>query len=188
VQGTYRIFGPKQELVESFVAAPGPMGWRYFAHVHRQDDLGQDLYTVDLVTDLEWHLVRFRLATVEGWVAVATAAAGAVEVVHGSPNQEAVDVFDEGSVVWSSSPSSLLVLHRLLGPQGGTVKGLVIEPHATPVAVDLSLAIIERTSVPTASGANVAERIRVTAGGRELEALVRPDLPLSVGRWFELIA
>jgi hypothetical protein len=140
------------------------------------------------VTDLEWNLVRFRLATVDGWVALATPAAGGVEVVHGSPNQEAVHAFDEGSVVWSSSPSSLLVLHRLLGPQGGRAKGLVIEPHATPVVVELSLATIERTSVPTPPGVSNAERIRVTAGGREFEALVRPDLPLSVGGWFDLIA
>jgi hypothetical protein len=42
--------------------APGPMGWRYFAHVHPAEDPDRDEFTVDVVTDLDWKLARFRLA------------------------------------------------------------------------------------------------------------------------------
>jgi hypothetical protein len=188
VQGAYRLFGPGEELIEDFVAAPGPMGWRYFAHVHPPNDPDHDRFTVDLVTDLEWNLVRFRLAAANGWRAVATRGDPGVEVLHGTPNEERVDRFDEAVAVWSSSPSTLLVLHRLVGRVGGTAEAVRIEPGLAPVRLQVAMSIVGATSVATPGGSAEAQRVHVVEDGRGREALVRSDLPLAAQGWFDLIA
>jgi hypothetical protein len=188
VQGSYRLFGRGEELIEEFVAAPGPMGWRYFAHVHPLDDPDNDRFTVDLVTDLEWNLVRFRLAAADGWRAVATRGDPGVEVLHGTPEDERLDRFEEAVAVWSSSPSTLLVLHRLVGPVGGTVQTVRIEPGLAPDRLGVALSIKGSTSVATPGGGAEALRVRVMEDGRGREALVRSDLPLAAEGWFDLIA
>jgi hypothetical protein len=183
VQGAYRLIGGSEVLIESFVAAPGPAGWRYFAHVHPPGDPERDRFTVDLVTGLRSELVRFRLVAADGWRAVAMPADGGVEIAYGPPEDERVARVEEAVAVWSFSPSSLLVLHRLLGPGGGAVRGVRIEPSHEPAAAQLSL-----TSLGTSTDAGgEAERIRVIADGRELEARVRADLPLAADGWFELL-
>src|SRR5438067_141464 len=53
VQGGYRVWDGGRELLESFVAAPGPMGWRYFGRVHPPKS-EEELFTVDYVVDAEW--------------------------------------------------------------------------------------------------------------------------------------
>jgi hypothetical protein len=188
VQGAYRLFGRGEELIEEFVAAPGPMGWRYFAHVHPPDDPDHDRFTVDLVTDLEWNLVRFRLAAADGWRAVATRGDPGVEVLHGTPEDERLDRFDEAVAVWSSSPSTLLALHRLVGPTGGRAETVRIEPGLAPQGVQVALSVQGTTSVATLGGGAEALRVRVVEDGKEREALVRSDLPLAVDGWFDLIA
>src|SRR5712691_12723193 len=59
MQGAYRIWAGPEELVEAFVAAPGPAGWRYFGR-GRDADTGEELFRVDYVVDAGWDLVRFR--------------------------------------------------------------------------------------------------------------------------------
>src|SRR6266540_4533973 len=53
VQGVYRVWHGRREFLESFVAAPGPIGWRYFGRVHPPDS-EEELFTVDHVVDAEW--------------------------------------------------------------------------------------------------------------------------------------
>jgi hypothetical protein len=188
MQGAYRLFRLGEELIEDFVAAPGPMGWRYFAHVHPPDDPDHDRFTVDLVTDLEWNLVRFRLAAADGWRAVATRGDRGVEVLHGTPEDERLDRFDEAVAVWSSSPSTLLVLHRLVGPVGGKAETVRIEPGLAPERLAVALSAMGSTSVATPGGGAEALRVRVVEDGQGREALIRSDLPLAAEGWFDLIS
>src|SRR6266496_3990850 len=177
MQGVYRITGQGDDLIESFVAAPGPMGWRYFAHVHPPDDPERDRYTVDLVTDLDWNLVRFRLAVPDGWRAVVTRTDSGLEVVHGQQDAERVDPFDGVTAVWSASPATLLALHRRFGGASGEVGAVRIQPGERPMPVDVSLVAMGRTQVATDGGENQAERVLVVANGRRFDALIRADLP-----------
>jgi hypothetical protein len=188
VQGAYRLFDPGEELIEEFVAAPGPIGWRYFAHVHPPEDPDHDRFTVDLVTDLEWNLVRFRLVAADGWRAVATRSDSGVEVLHGTQEDEQLDRFDEAVAVWSSSPSTLLVLDRRFGPNGGTAQAVTIEPGAPPTLQHVALSIMASTHVATPGGDAEAQRVGIVVDGRRREALIRSDLPLAAEGWFDLIA
>ena len=188
MQGIYRLLGQAEDLIEEFVAAPGPMGWRYFAHVHPPDDPGSDRFTVDLVTDLEWNLIRFRLAAADGWQAIATPDGSGVQVVHGSPSDERLDRYEGAAAVWSTSPSTLLVLHRMLGRDGGPIGVVQLERGFPPKLRQVALALEGETSVPTVGGRAEAERFAVVVDGRRREALIRADLPLSAEGWFELIA
>src|SRR6266542_2139579 len=87
VQGVYRVWHGRREFLESFVAAPGPIGWRYFGRVHPRDS-EEELFTVDHVVDAEWGLVRYRLLDQSGTSIVATLATGGIEVVTGRPGEE----------------------------------------------------------------------------------------------------
>jgi hypothetical protein len=180
VQGSYRLTRPAGDLIESFVAAPGPMGWRYFAHVHPPGDPEHDLYTVDHVADLEWNLVRFRVSAADGWRAVATRMDGGVEVVHGEANAERIDRFDDAVAAWSSSPSALIVLLRRLGV-GGETPAVRIEPGAPPAPVQVSL------TAGSVAGTEEVHRFLVTVGGQRFEVQVRDGLPVAAEGWFELI-
>jgi hypothetical protein len=188
MQGAYRIAGQDGEFVESFVAAPGPMGWRYFSHVHPPDEPERDRYTVDLVTDLDWNLVRFRLAATDGWRAVVTRTDSGLEVVHGTQDAERVDPFDDVTAVWSASPATLLVIHRRFGGGKGGLRAVRIERGERPAPVDVSLAAAGGSRVATVGGEGEAERVRVIVDGQEFDALIRADLPLRAEGWFELIA
>jgi hypothetical protein len=103
MQGVYRVWHGGRELLESFVAAPGPMGWRYFGRVHPPDS-EEELFTVDYVVDAEWGLLRYRLLDQSGTRIVATPATGGVEVVTGRPGDERTETMAGASAVWSSSP------------------------------------------------------------------------------------
>src|SRR6266511_5097298 len=87
VQGAYRVLGGGREFLESFVAAPGPMGWRYFGRVHPPDS-EEELFTVDYVVDAEWGLIQYHLLYQTGTSIVATPAIGGLEVVTGRPGEE----------------------------------------------------------------------------------------------------
>ncbi|HEY3209537.1 MAG TPA: hypothetical protein VGL18_07030 [Actinomycetota bacterium] len=71
VEGVYRVWHRGREFLESFVAAPGPMGWRYFGRV-RPPESEEELFTVDYVVDAEWGLIRYRLMHQSGTSIVAT--------------------------------------------------------------------------------------------------------------------
>jgi hypothetical protein len=45
-----RLWHRSKELRESFVAATGPMGWRYVGRAHEPE--GRELFVVDDVVDL----------------------------------------------------------------------------------------------------------------------------------------
>jgi hypothetical protein len=185
VQGAYRLLGQPEELIEEFVAAPGPMGWRYFAHVHPPDDPGHDRLTVDLVTDLEWNVVRFRLVSADGWGAMATGIDSGLEVLHGPSGEERLDRFDQASAVWSTSPSALLVARRRLGFGGGTMGAVHIEIGRDPSSVGVSLSDANPASMGAPAG--TIAPIEVTVDGRRFEASMQGDMPVAAEGWFVLV-
>ena len=140
------------------------------------------------MTDLDWNLVRFRLAATDGWRAVVTRTDSGLEVVHGAQDAERIAPFDGVTAVWSASPSTLLALHRRFGAANVEVRAVRIEPGERPAPVDVSLAAIGRTRIASAAGESEAESVVVVANGRRSEALIRADLPLRAEGWFELIA
>src|SRR5437867_12777788 len=113
LQGVYRVWHGGREFLESFVAAPGPIGWRYFGRVHPPDS-EEELFTVDYVVDAEWGLIRYRLMDQSGTSIVATPATGGIEVVTGRPADERTETAPGASASRPSPPCPLLVLHRLL--------------------------------------------------------------------------
>jgi hypothetical protein len=170
-QGAYRIISGGRDLVESFVTAPGPIGWRYFARVHEPRS-ERELYVVDHVTDLDWRVVRFRMLN-----------PGRDLVVERSPNgvhaigPDGISEFDGLDVVWSPSPWSLHVLSKYLAGRGGDGADAVrvgIEGRAERVQVELRR---------EARG----DRASVAVDGQTTEVAFGTDLPLRAEGWFELV-
>jgi len=187
MQGAYRIWGAPQELVESFVAAPGPAGWRYFGR-GRHADTGEELFNVDYIVDAGWDLVRFRAVYGDGLEAVAVPVPGGLEVSVGHPGAERTEEIAGVSAVWSLSPCSLLVVDRRLrasgqGQLGAVSLKLLYEPEAVTVRLDRR----GSQGITTRAGGATAERVEVIVDGWRTKALIRPDLPLSAEGWFELL-
>jgi hypothetical protein len=170
-QGLYRILGGERELLESFVAAPGPAGWRYFAHV-REAGSERELYVVDHVTDSEWRLIRFRLLA-PGWELLVERSPTGLHAI----GPEQVTEFEGVDVVWSPSPWSLHVLGLYLGARGEAATDAVRvrpEEHAERVRVEL------RRETGATKGAFAVE-------GSATNVLFGTDLPLRGEEWFELV-
>ena len=187
MQGAYRIWGAPQELVESFVAAPGPAGWRYFGR-GRHADTGEELFKVDYIVDTEWDLVRFRAIYGDGLEAVAVPVPGGLEVSVGQPGEERTEEIAGVSAVWSASPCSLLVVDRRLRACGQDELGAVrLKPPYEPEAVTVRLDRRGSQGITTPAGGATAERVDVIVDGWRTKTLIRTDLPLSAEGWFELL-
>jgi hypothetical protein len=187
VQGIYRITVGSREVLESFGAASGPAGWRYFGRAHEPDS-GREVFRVDYVVDSTWSLVRFRWTEVGGSEVVAIRRDGGVEAwIDGPGGGREVWVPDADSV-WSASPSSLLVLDRLLqgtGEEGASVVRL--EPPFEPRAIAVRLRPVATREIATLSGMSEAREVSIEVDGRRSTALLRPDLPIRAEGWFELV-
>src|SRR6266508_7013226 len=161
VQGVYRVSNGGRVFLESFVAAPGPMGWRYFGRVHPPDS-EEELFTVDHVVDAEWGLVRYRLLDQSGTSIVATLATGGIEVVTGRPGEERSETVPGASAVWSSSPCSLLVVDRLLSASGRSdVAAVRIGAALEPEVITVRLERRGSRPVVTPAGNSEAELVGV---------------------------
>lgn len=175
-------------FLESFVAAPGPMGWRYFGRVQPPDS-EEELFTVDYVVDAVWGLIRYRLMHQSGTSIVATLATGGLEVVTGRPGEERTETVPGASAVWSSSPCSLLVVDRLLSTSDRSdVAAVRIGAALEPEVITVRLERRGSRPVVTPAGSSEAELVGVMLDGERFEALIRSDLPLFVPGWFELVA
>ena len=114
MEGAYRILDDGRELVESFVAAPGPMGFRWFGRV-REPGGEQDLRLVDHTVDRDWHLIRLRLMDLQAGVEmVALAGASGLAVTRVGGSAPGDWVVPGAEAVWTSSPSALFVVGNLL--------------------------------------------------------------------------
>jgi hypothetical protein len=187
MHGAYRISSAPHELVESFVAAPGPAGWRYFGRA-RDADTGEELFKVDYIVDAGWDLVRFRATYGDGIEAVVVPVPFGLEVSVGQPGEERTEEIAGASAVWSLSPCSLLVVDRRLRASGQDELAAVrIKPSEEPEAVTVRLDRRGSQAIPTPAGGAPAERVDVIVNGWHTKALIRPDLPLSAEGWFELL-
>jgi hypothetical protein len=172
-QGSYRIHTPTGELVESFVSAPGPSGWRYFGRVH-DPRTGLEVYAVDHVVDHQWRVVRFRLLSPAGEVLVEPSPTGLT--VSGERGER---TFEGAELVWSASPASVLVLNRMLrdGHHGDmSAARIPSDPTAEPEALTVGVA------------ARPGDHLDLTVGDHPLDVLIGPEVPERASGWFELMA
>jgi len=176
VRGDYRILGGPRQLVESFVAAPGPMGWRYVGRVRRADALDEALI-VDYAVDARWNLVRFRALDDRGNEAVAVPGEDGLQVaVRRSDGSERTWAFEGATAVWSPSPCSLLLVDRLLGRREGSLEAVRLEPPDW-VPEQWTIRLEGR-----------GRELDVIVDGRRLEVRRGPEQPISAEGWFELEA
>jgi hypothetical protein len=178
MQGAYRIVDPGGPLVESFVAAPGPMGWRWFGRVSREST-GEELWTIDHVVDREWSLVRFRLAVPGSAQTIVVPSEEGLVVLAGDRELSVPGA----RAVWSRSPSSLLVVDRRLNVLGAHALPVVRVPEGSQTVV--ALRSLGETRV---GGEGSVRRFEVQAGEERSTVLIRSDVPLSLEGAFELIA
>lgn len=184
MEGVYRLRTPAGELDEAFVAAPGPGGWRWFGRVHEPAG-GARRWSVDVVVDLAWRLVRFRMLGPDGAGTVVTPAIDGLEVIAG--DGPAV-VVPEAEAVWSPSPSAVLVADRMLRADGRAevVAAAVDGPGAPGRAEAIRIGGRERVHLATPAGPVEGERLRLTVAGRTFDVLLGPDRPLQADGWFRL--
>ena len=187
MQGIYRVRRGSQELLETFVAAPGPMGWRYFGRAH-EPDTGREVFLVDHVVDVDWNLLRFRWRESGGVEVVATPTGDGVEVWIKEPGGERKELVAGVGAVWSASPSSLLVVDRLLGTsRPAEVAAVRLKPPFEPRPVLVRVTPVDSRRVSPTSGTSAAREVEVAVDGGRTRAVLRSDLPLRADGWFELV-
>ena len=187
MQGVYRVQLGSRDLLETFVAAPGPMGWRYFARL-REPDAGREVSVVDLVVDMRWDLVRFRWMETNGSEVIAMPTDGGLEVLMNESGGERRELFTGASVVWSGSPSSLIVIDRLLASsKGGEARAVRLVPPFDPRPVVVRVTATGSPGGSTRSGSYSAREVEVTVDGERTRALFREDMPLEADGWFQLV-
>ncbi len=188
MQGTYRILGGDHTLLESFVAAPGVAGWRYFGRLQREDT-GEDVSSVDYVVDREWNVVRFRAVRADGDQAVALRSSEGLSVTVDEGGLERTASVAATTTVWSRSPCSLLVADRRLRLSGQSqLFAVKLDPTFSPHATRIQIQHRHSRRIETATGSGIAEDIRFVVDGDVIDSLMRADLPLAAPGWFELIA
>lgn len=187
MQGVYRVTVGSREVLETFVSASGPAGWRYFGRAH-QPDSGREVFRVDHVVDSNWRLVRFRWTEVGGAEVVAIRRDGGVEAWIDGPGGGREAWVPGADSVWSASPSSLLVLDRMLQTTGEEGASAVrLEPPFEPRAIAVRLHPVATREIATLSGMGEAREVSIEVDGSRSPALLRADLPIRAEGWFELV-
>ena len=186
MEGAYRLLGGGGDLFESFVAAPGPAGWRYFGRVFGPDS-EIELSTVDFVVDTEWRLVRYRERNSAGPEVVVVARPEGMEVITRGDGEEKSVEIPGAEVVWSRSPCSLLVAERRLRALSTyALRAVKIEPTGEASGVQISLARLGGMELDR-DARRAGGKFLVRENGRTIEALIGEDRPLSAKGWFELL-
>jgi hypothetical protein len=177
VEGVFRIrLQDGRERHELFVAAPGPMGLRWFGRV-REPGSEEDLVLVDHTVDRAWRLVRFRLVDLEaGAEVVATADPAGIGVERAGGTAPGSWVVPGAAAVWGPSPSVLFVLRRLAAASGGgPVPAATVGPASDPAPVTVLIDPPE------------GDRVDVQVDGERFEATFRDDWPVWAEGRFELL-
>ena len=180
MEGTYRIFERDGgELIESFVAAPGPMGLRWFGRVRREGS-EEDVRLVDHTVDREWRLVRLRLMDLEAAVEMmALAGTSGIAVTRAGGAAPGDWVVPGAEAVWTSSPSALLVAaNRIPIGSGTTLAGARIAPDAAPEPVTIG---------PLRAELGEKEAATLELDGVRIEVRFRDGWPVWAEDRFELL-
>lgn len=184
MEGAYQVWAPAGDVIESFVAAPGPGGWRWFGRAHDPAG-GAPRWSVDVVVDLHWRVVRFRMLGADGAGTTVTPGPQGLEVDAGDGRPIP---FPGAEAVWSPSPSSVLVADRMLRAQGRTeVLAIAVwEPGHPGKTVRLGLGERQAVRMDTTAGLIEGERLEVMIEGGLFDVLLGPDRPLESDGWFRL--
>ena len=177
MQGIYRVQGAGSEYLESFVAAPGPAGWRYFGRVSSVES-ETELFTVDFVVDTDWGLVRYRERHADGREIMAAPDSSGVQVVKLLGDEERIFNVPDADVVWSSSPCSVLVAERRARASG---RGWVV---AARIDGEDSAGV----TVSVRDSESVSGTLEVEVDGRTTQVVMTEEAPLSADGWFERIS
>ena len=187
MEGTYRIHGGEQDLLESFVAAPGPAGWRYFGRVLTPPQ--KEVWTVDFVVDNDWRLVRYRERRANGDETAVLPTESGMDVMWRTSGGERSVRAPDADVVWTRSPCSLLIADRRSRALGvSALQAVRVEAPDRVEPMVVALSQLGEEPVRSGSGSSTARKLRVEAGGPGFTALIRDDVPLSAEGWFDLIA
>jgi hypothetical protein len=150
-------------------------------------ETGREVLRVDHVVDVDWRLVRFRWSELGGMEVEATGSNGDVEVSIEGPTETRQELVAGVVAVWSASPSSLLVVDRLLRTSAlAEVPAVLLEPPFEPRPVAVRVMPVGSGGISTGSGASTTREVEVGVDGRRIKALLRSDLPLGADGWFEL--
>ena len=180
MEGAYRIHDAGgRELIESFVAAPGPMGLRWFGRV-REPGGDEDLRLVDHTVDRDWRLVRLRLMDLEAGVEmVALAGATGIAVTRAGGPAPGDWVVPGAEAVWTSSPSALYVAaNRIPIGSGSTLAGARVEPGAIPEPVTIG---------PLRAEIGDKEAATLGLDGERIEVRIRDGWPVWARDRFALL-
>ena len=184
MEGVYRVRLEDRQLEEWFVAAAGPMGWRWFGRV-RAPGSEEEVRLVDHTVDRAWRLVRFWLMDLEAGVEmVATPGATGVAVSRVGGSAPGDWLVAGADAVLSPSPCSVLVLDRLARAASvAAVTAAVVDPLEIPRAVAVG---IEPSGGAASTTTPDARRVTLDVDGRSVDAGFRADWPAWADGWFEL--
>lgn len=192
--GRYSVRGRSGDVVgtEDFRCAPGPMGWRYFSEIER-DEPAPHRETVDVVVDASWRIVRTKIET-GSHAMLLEARENALEGVRDGQKVE-MAWGPEMHLDYLSPAFNAITTRRLEdAPAGGTAKDidvLFLEPVTLePVPVRQRYELLRRGSVETSPGTFLATRWRYTAltTGWTSDLWVADDVVVRYDRAFELIS
>jgi hypothetical protein len=186
--GRYAVRGRGGDVVgtEDFRCAPGPMGWRYFSEIHRDEPTPHG-EIVDVAVDDGWEIVRARIETGGHSIALEPRDRSLTGIRDGEPIQ----------VAWGPA----MHLDYLTPAMNAiTVKRLSVTTeidvvYLEPVTVEPTIVrqryeLLGRDDVETPVGGFESQRWRYTAvdSGWTSELWVADDVVVRYDRAFELIA
>ena len=192
--GRYAVRGRSGDVVgtEDFRCAPGPMGWRYFSEIQR-DEPTPHRETVDVVVDASWRIVRARIET--GSHAILLEPGDGL--LTGLRDGQRVEVpwGTETHLDYLSPAFNAITARRLEdAPADGTAQEIdvvYLEPVTLePIQMRQRYELIRREHVDTPAGRFLAARWGYTAlaTGWTSELWVADDVVVRYDRAFELIA
>ena len=186
--GRYAVRGRGGDVVgtEDFRCAPGPVGWRYFSEIHRDEPTPHG-EIVDVVVDAAWGIVRARVETGEHSIVLEPRDGSLVGALDG----------EEIQIGWGPD------MHLdYLTPAMNAITGMRLDSSADidvvylePVSLEPTLArqryeLLGADLVATPVGRFESQRWRYTAiaSGWTSDLWVADDVVVRYDRAFELIA
>ena len=186
--GRYAVRGRSGDVVgtEDFRCAPGPMGWRYFSEIER-DEPTPHRETVDVVVDTDWRIVRTRIET--GSHSIVLEAGD--DALHGIRDGERIEIaYGPAWHLDYLTPAMNAVTAQRLHDTS-EIDVVYLQPVTLePVTTRQRYELVRREVVETDVGKYVATKWHYTAlaTGWESDLWVADDVVMRYERAFELIS
>ena len=186
--GRYAVRGRHGDVVgtEDFKCAPGPMGWRYFSEIER-DEPTPHRETVDVVVDTDWRIVRTRIETGSHSI-VLEAGDGALRGIRDGERIE-IAYGPEWHLDYLTPAMNAVTAQRLT--ETSEIDVVYLQPVTLePVPTRQRYELVRREVVETDVGKYVATKWHYTAlaTGWESDLWVADDVVMRYDRAFELIS